>query len=212
VREAADALRTRSQVLASAGALVTGLALPAAARAAGRGVSVSRSDRAVLRFLHSLEQLQEAFYSEAERLGALTAPRLAVATALGGVERAHAQAFRELIGRSAPRPSFDFAGATEDDDAFLRTAVALEDLTVAAYKEHAPRLAAPELLQAAIGIHSAEARHAAWVRRLADVPPAAAALDEPRTRGQTLRTIAATRIAVRRRPRTDAATDPDFTR
>jgi hypothetical protein len=209
VREAAAAVRTRGQLLAAAGAMAAGLALPAAARAA----RVSGDDREVLTFLLSLEHLQDAFYSEAERVGALTGARREVATALGGVERAHAQAFRALLGPRAPaRPSFDFQGATEDDDAFLRTAVALEDLTVAAYKAQVPRIGAPEILQAAIGIHSAEARHAAWVRRLADAPPAAAAFDEPRTRAESLRAIAGARIAIRRRPRTDASSDPTFTR
>jgi hypothetical protein len=214
VREASDALRTRGQLLAAAGALATGLVVPAAARGAGRrAVALSREVLAVLTFLHSLEQLQDAFYSEAERLGALSTPRLAVATALGGVERAHAQAFRELLGRrAAARPSFDFAGATEDDAAFLRTAVALEDLTVAAYKEQVPRIASPEALQAGIGIHSVEARHAAWVRRLADAVPAPAALDGPRTRAEALRAVAAAGVRARRRPRTDARSRPTFTR
>ena len=36
------------------------------------------------------------------------------------------------------RPTFDFQGVTEEQQAFLKTAVAFEDLAVAAYKGQAP--------------------------------------------------------------------------
>jgi hypothetical protein len=197
VREAADALTSRGQfvggALAAAGALAAGFALPTAARAAA---SEAR-DRSILSYALSLEYLQDAFYTEAERLGALSGDVAAAAGALGRVERAHVQAFRALLGSHAPRrPRFDFHGTTEDELAFLRTAAALEELCVGAYAGQATHIHSPEVLQAAMGIHSVEARHAAWLRRLMDVRPTVASLDSPRTRRSVVGALAAKRFVV----------------
>jgi hypothetical protein len=74
--------------------------------------------------------------------------------------------------------------------------VAFEDLAAAAYKGQAPRVDSREYLAAAVAIHSVEARHAAWIRRLANVQPAAAAFDEPVTRARAQQIVAATRFVV----------------
>ncbi len=212
VREAAGALHSRGDVLrgglAAAGALAAGLLLPRSA-AAGE---LAGGDRSVLAYALSLEYLQDAFYTEAERVGALTGARKTAASVLGGVERAHVRAFQGLLGSSAPaRPSFDFRGTTEENDAFLRTAVALEDLSVAAYKAQAPNIKAPAVLQAAVGIHSVEARHAAWMRHLVGVRPAANAFDEAEGRDAVLKTVASTRFIVQKTPRTTRKRSPRFT-
>jgi hypothetical protein len=197
VREAADAVTTRGQLLggalAAAGALAAGFAVPAAARAAASGTR----DRSILSYALSLEYLQDAFYTEAERLGALSGDVAAAAGTLGRVERAHVQAFRTLLGPAAPkRPRFDFHGTTEDELAFLRTAAALEELCVGAYAGQATRIHSPEVLQAAMGIHSVEARHAAWLRRLMDVRPTVASLDRPRGRRSVVGAIAEKQFVV----------------
>ena len=93
------------------------------------------------------------------------------------------KAFREVLGsRAVKRPRFDFRGATEDADRFRKTAVAFEDLAVAAYKAQAPLIQSRAYLVPALAIHSVEARHAAWIRRLAGEVPAADAFDEPRSK------------------------------
>ena len=213
VGEAADALRSRGQLLGGALAalstLAVSLAVPGVASA-----RLNRRDRSVVKYALSLEYLQDAFYTEAERLGALTGRVAAAAQALGRVERAHVRAFRELLGSEAPaRPRFDFQGATEDQLAFLHTAVALEDLSVGAYAGQATRIHSPEVLQAAAGIHSAEARHAAWLRRLLDVRPAPDAFDEPRGRRSVVGTIAAKGfvLPVSQTPTTHRTASPAFT-
>ena len=49
------------------------------------------------------------------------------------------KALRGVLGSKAvKRPRFDFRGATEDAERFRKTAVAFEDLAVAAYKAQAP--------------------------------------------------------------------------
>ena len=60
------------------------------------------------------------------------------AQVVGAVERAHVKAFRALLGSEGDQaPRFDFQGVTEDQKPFLKTAVAFEDLAVAAYKGQA---------------------------------------------------------------------------
>jgi rubrerythrin len=198
VREAAEAAARatgRRQMLGGALAgLGAMLAVPAVASAA-----LAKRDRSVLEYALSLEQLQDAFYTEAVRLGALSGRVAAAASELGRVERAHVRAFRDLLGSRAPRaPRFDFRGTTEDELAFLRTAVALEELCVGAYAGQAARIQSPEVLQAAMGIHSVEARHAAWLRRLLDVRPTVASFDEPRGRRSVVGTISAKGFVVDR--------------
>ena len=74
----------------------------------------------------------------------------------------------------------------------MKTAVAFEDLAVAAYKAQAPRLKSKAVLAAAISIHSVEARHAAWMRRLFGIVPAVTAFDQPLSRSRVERIVAAT--------------------
>ncbi len=157
----------------------------------------ANSDVRILNFALGLEYLQAAFYSEAERLGALRGPLAEQAKVVGAHERSHVSAFRSVLGKAAIKePAFDFRGVTEAQDAFRRTAVAFEDLAVAAYKYQAPRIRSKTYLQAAISIHSVEARHAAWIRRLAGVLPAATAFDQPLAPERVDALVASTRFVV----------------
>jgi rubrerythrin len=183
------------------------LALAPEARAAG----LPDSDVSVLNYALSLEYLQADFYTEAERSNALKGRAAEAAAQVGAVERAHVKAFRELLGRKAiAQPRFDFQGVTEDPEAFLKTAVAFEDLAVEAYKGQAPRLQSKQVLAAALGIHTVEARHAAWMRYLNGITPAASAFDDPRPKEEIDRIVRATGF-VTARPRMATQMPPRFT-
>ena len=171
---------TRRDFLAT---LAGGGAALAALVAAEPASSATRNDVAILNYALVLEYLQSSFYTEAERRNALRTPAAKQTTrVLGAVERAHVTALRQALGSAAvAKPFFDFRGTTEDEDAFIRTAVAFEDLGTAAYKGQAYRIDSPAMLAAAISIHSVEARHAAWIRYLAGAPPASTAFDEPKS-------------------------------
>ena len=165
----------------------------------------------MLNYALSLEYLQAAFYTEAERSKALSKKAAQAARTVGAVERAHVKAFRALLGRRAiARPRFDFQGVTEDSDDFLKTAVAFEDLAVAAYKGQAANIRSDSVLASAIGIHTVEARHAAWMRYLNGVQPAQSAFDEPQTRKQIDRVVEATGF-LSAAPRTSARRSPRYT-
>ena len=166
----------------------------------------ARGDRDILNYALALEYLQASFYSEVERLGAVKGALAHQARVVGTHERAHVKAFRAVLGHHAiARPRFDFRGATEDGDRFRKTAVAFEDLAVAAYSAQAPRIRSRPYLASALAIASVEARHAAWIRRLAGVVPAPDAFDEPRSRRATLAIVDQTHFTVRttsrRRPK-----------
>jgi Ferritin-like domain len=186
---------------------VLGGAALLAASAAPAQAAVDRRDVAILNYALTLEYVQESFYGEVERIGALTGGLAEQARVVGAHERAHVKAFQQVLGdRAVKRPRFDFRGATESADPFRRTAVAFEDLAVAAYKGQAPLIQQRAYLVPALAIHTVEARHAAWIRRLAGITPAADAFDQPRTKQSTLGIVAATKFEVmkassRRRPR-----------
>lgn len=211
LREAAHELdrTTRGGFL---GVVAGGLA---AAVALGRptpaGAATAKSDVAILNYALTLEYLQDSFYTESERKGALTGPAARMARVVGAVERAHVKALRNVLGRKAiARPFFDFRGVTEAQPAFVRTAVAFEDLAVAAYKGQAHMIKSPEILAAAVGIHSVEARHAAWIRYIAGTLPAAEPFDYRLTKAQTLKLVRSTRFIVGQ-PRTSSRRSPRFT-
>jgi hypothetical protein len=181
--------RRRAFGLAAAGAGAVLLGRADAAEAAG----LSASDVSILNYALVLEYLQASFYTEAERGRALTGKTAQAARVVGAVERAHVQAFLKLLGsKAAKRPRFDFQGTTEQQQPFLKTAVAFEDLAVAAYKGQAPKLKSNAVLAAAVGIHSVEARHAAWMRELFGITPAVHAFDQPASRESINRIVAST--------------------
>jgi hypothetical protein len=186
------------------GALLAAFSTPAAALARS---SSKAQDTSILNFALLLERLQSHFYTETERNKVLKGGLKRQATTVGAHERAHVEALTAALGAKAARaPKFEFGGATESADAFRRTAVAFEDLAVAAYKGQAPRLHSKEFLAAALAIHAVEARHAAWIRRLAGKSPVAGAFDEPKTRAQTTAIVARTQFVMsttstKKRPR-----------
>jgi rubrerythrin len=206
--EAHDGLTRAGFIVAAGTAAAAGVlaARPEAAHAA-----IPASDQEILNYALVLEYLQAAFYTEAERAKALTGRTAKAARVVGAVERAHVKAFRDLLGRKAVgRPHFDFQGVTESNDAFLKTAVAFEDLAVAAYKGQARRVRSKAVLTSALGIHTVEARHAAWMRYLNGNTPAADAFDLPRTRKEINGIVASTNF-VTAAPSSTSERAPRFT-
>jgi len=93
-----------------------------------------------------------------------------------------AEAIEERDGELGEEPEFDFGTAVEEPEVFLTTAVQLEDVGVSAYAGAAPFIEDDDLLPSALGIHSVEARHASFVRRLTGETGFPDAVDDPLSR------------------------------
>jgi hypothetical protein len=184
------------RALAGAGAGVLGLAAVSRANAAG---GLSKNDIAILRFDLALEYLQAGLYTEAERLGALTPKTLDWARVVGAHERAHAKAIKSLLGSKAvPSPAFNYGDVSSNEQAFIKTAVAFEDLTSALLKWQAPRLDSRSILAAVVTLHSVETRHAAWIRHEVGLSPVTSAFDKPASQAKMARLIASTHFVAAR--------------
>jgi hypothetical protein len=180
----------RGAVIGSAG-LLAALRSPPAAMA-------RRTDTEILNFDLVFEYLQSSFYLSALQVGTvkrMDAARERWARVLGAHEIAHVKILKKVLGQKATKkPFFDFHGVTESQSAFLRTAVAMEDLTVALLAGQAPRLQNPSLVAAVFSLLTVEARHAAWARRIVGVQPVGPAFDEPKSLAEVRRVVASTRF------------------
>ncbi len=138
----------------------------------------------VLNFALTLEHLEAEFYKAAVgRAGLIPAgPGVAALTTIRDHEIAHVAFLRTAIqgagGTPVTMPTFDFTGGNGNNmgpyanvftnyDTLLAVAQAFEDTGVRAYKGQAANLMSNnDVLQAALRIHSVEARHAAHIRKM----------------------------------------------
>jgi hypothetical protein len=176
--------------------------------------SAKLTDVDILNFGLTFERLQATFYTQSEELGTIatmSTAKQAWARTLGAHERAHVKIIKSVLGRKAgPRPSFDFGKANESDAAFTRTAVAMEDLTVALLTGVTPQVQDRKLIAALFGLLTVEARHAAWARHIVKSNPAPGAFDDPKTLSQVRGAIGRTRFVVSK-PKTTSHKEPGFT-
>jgi hypothetical protein len=153
----ADAPSTPSAVAGTRRALLAGAGLGAIALAIADDAAAQGGDTEILNFALTLEYLTAAFYTEAAQGGALSGETAEFARVVAGHERAHVDALRNALGgKATAAPRFDFGGATDSMARFVRS---------------------DAVLAAALGIHAVEARHAAWIREIAGLPPAPRAYD-----------------------------------
>jgi hypothetical protein len=161
------------------GGLLAGEAVLGRATALAASSPSPSQDVQILEFALLLEDLQAAFYAAALAHGSLSGELREFADVVGSHERQHAAFIRTVLGAKAAKPPrFGFGEAVRTPKRFAATAVALEDLGVAALNGQAPNLT-PGALAAAARIVSVEARHAAWIRDLSGQNPAPRAVDLP---------------------------------
>jgi hypothetical protein len=172
------------------------------------------TDTSILQFGLRFERLQATFYTQADEMGTIrkmSERKQLWAHTLGAHERAHVKIIKSVLGKKAEgRPFFDFGKANETDEAFTRTAVAMEDLTVALLTGVTPRVKDRRLTAALFGLLTVEARHAAWARSIVGSTPVPTAFDKPRTLRSVNGAVARTRFIVRQ-PQTAAQRPPGFT-
>jgi len=141
-------------------------------------------DAEILNFALLLEYLESEFYVQAVAGGALSGETLTFARVVRAHELTHVAFLKKALGSKAiKKPTFDFKGTTENMAKFQATAIVLEDTGVSAYNGQGPRLT-KKTLAAAGSIVSVEARHAAWIRNIANKNPAPVAFDKALTKAQ----------------------------
>jgi rubrerythrin len=134
-------------------------------------------DRRILNFALLLEYVQAAFYREALSRGLLRGELREFAQTVAANEEEHIALLRRALGpRARTQPTFRFDDALQSSDAFVRSAMILEDAGVAAYNGQAANLTKEALLPA-LRMVSVEGRHAAWIRDIAGEDPAPFAAD-----------------------------------
>jgi hypothetical protein len=198
----------RTTALGGAG-LLSALAAPAAASAA------NITDLEILQFGLRFERLQATFYTQAQQLGTIRkmgARKQTWAETLGAHERAHVKIIKSVLGSKAePSPFFDFGAANETDAAFTKTAVAMEDLTVALLTGVTPQIHNRSLTAALMGLLTVEARHASWARNIVRATPAPDSFDTAKTLDEVRGAVARTHFIVSKPKMTAKKKRPKFT-
>ena len=147
------------------GVLFSGFASPAHAAISTKNRS-KKNDVKILNYALTLEFLEAEFYKQANASGALKDQQVRTFAQITGQHEAeHVKALRAALGSKAvKKPSFDFGDTVTDEFKFKQTAQVLEDTGVSAYAGQGPNIFQRPVVQAALSIHSVEARHAAWIR------------------------------------------------
>lgn len=197
-----ERVQSRRAVLGSGAKIAAAGALGTAFAGAGTMSSAStvlaqefENDIEILNYALTLEHLEYAFYRDGlaeigkdafdESLGEGIFELL---TEIEGHEQAHVEALTQTIsdldGEPVEEATYDFG--YEDAASFLEVATALENTGVAAYAGAAPSIEDDAILSAALGIHSVEARHAAFLNGLGSSSPFPEAVDAPLTMEEVL--------------------------
>jgi rubrerythrin len=120
-------------------------------------------DVGIAKYALTLEYLEADFYKQAAASGMLKGQALELGKAFGEQEQEHVDALEAMLkklGETLPdKPKGQFP--LDSQDAILDLAATVENLGAAAYLGQASKIKDPEVLAAALSIHSVEARHAA---------------------------------------------------
>jgi rubrerythrin len=127
-----------------------------------------KGDIGILNYALTLEYLEAGFYKEVAKSGLFKGAELAALKKFGAEEQQHVEALHgtveKLGGKPAPMPKAEFP--LENAKAVAELAGTVENLGAAAYLGQAGNIESPEVLAAALSIHSVEARHAATLNTL----------------------------------------------
>ena len=173
-----DALRRAALAAAAFGSVPVFLGA-LSKEAFGQGGSLPSGVVDVLRFALTLEHLENDFYIAALGVnGLIPAADRAIFETIQDHEQAHVDFLAPLVPNYT-KPQFDFSGGNGSGNGPFATALTnnytllkaaaqvFEDTGVRAYKGQVTNLTdAPDVLTAALTIHSVEGRHAAAVRYL----------------------------------------------
>jgi hypothetical protein len=130
-------------------------------------------DLGIVNYALTLEYLEAGFYAAVADSGLFKGDDLALIKQIGEVEQQHVDALiataKKLGGKPAKEPKATFP--LKDAKSVLELAATVENLGAAAYLGQAANIESPEILAAALSIHSVEARHAAVLNGLIGEEP-----------------------------------------
>jgi hypothetical protein len=130
------------------------------------------SDLAIVNYALTLEYLEAAFYKDVVKSGVLKGAEQDIAKMFGEQEDQHVTALKgaaDKLGGAVAAPMAKFP--IENRAQVLKLADMVENLGAAAYLGQAGRIKSPEVLAAALSIHSVEARHASALNVLLGKKP-----------------------------------------
>ena len=150
-----------------------------------KAFSQSNSINDVLNFALLLEYLEAEFYSKALNSGMNFGNARGLFEEIAKHEAQHVAFLKSALGGAAmAKPEFDFTAKGMYPDpfsnytVFLTLSQAFEDTGVRAYKGQAPNLVSNrDILEAALRIHSVEARHAGEIRIIRGLRPYASEME-----------------------------------
>jgi rubrerythrin len=141
----------------------------------GSGSSSSQfgeGDIGIAKYALTLEYLEADFYKQAAASGMLKGDALELGKQFGEQEQEHVDALEAMLKKLGedlpPKPKGKFP--LESQDAILDLAATVENLGAAAYLGQADKIESPEVLAAALSIHSVEARHASALNQVLGKP------------------------------------------
>ncbi len=130
-------------------------------------------DLGIVNYALTLEFLEAAFYADVAKSGLFKGDDQALIESIGAAEQEHVDALtataKQLGGKPAAEPKAEFP--LDDAKSVLELAATVENLGAAAYLGAAGMIEDPEILAAALSIHSVEGRHAAVLNTLVGMPP-----------------------------------------
>ena len=120
-------------------------------------------DVGIAKYALTLEYLEADFYKQAAESGMLKGQALELGKQFGEHEQEHVDALEAMLKKLGEKPPAKPTGKfpLDSQDAILNLAATVENLGAAAYLGQADKIKDPEVLAAALSIHSVEARHAA---------------------------------------------------
>lgn len=129
-------------------------------------------DLGIVNYALTLEFLETAFYDDVVKSGLFKGDDLALIETIGQHEQAHVDALTATAKKlgtpaKAPKTTFPLESAEE----VLTLAATVENLGAAAYLGQAAAIEDPEILAAALSIHTVEARHASALNALTGQEP-----------------------------------------
>jgi rubrerythrin len=131
-----------------------------------------KGDVGIAKYALTLEYLEADFYKQAAASGMLKGQALELGKQFGDQEQQHVDALESMLkklGQTLPaKPKGKFP--LDSQASILKLAATVENLGAAAYLGQADKIKDPEILAAALSIHSVEARHASALNTALGMP------------------------------------------